>query len=66
MRHNQFQYYNRSEPLFEVTTDWERLVNTKAILSSPVIYHINKELLQKLLKINYSFKNKFTKWPMQL
>jgi hypothetical protein len=66
MSQNQFRYYNRSEPLFEVTFVWEILVDSEAILSSPVIYYVDKELLQKLLNLNYSDKDKFTKWGIQL
>jgi hypothetical protein len=44
----------------------EILVNTEAILSSPISYHVNKELLQKVLKINYSYRDTFTPWTMQL
>jgi hypothetical protein len=51
---NQIQenlYYNLAEPLFEVSSNWEVSVNKKAILSSPVIHHVDKELLQKVLKL---------------
>jgi hypothetical protein len=41
-------------PLFEVTSNWEILVDTEAILSSPIIYHVDNELLQKVLNIKYS------------
>jgi hypothetical protein len=54
MSANQIQenlYYNRAEPLFELTSNWEILVNEEGILSSPIVNHIDKELLQKVLKI---------------
>jgi hypothetical protein len=66
MNVNQFQYYNRTEPLFELTSDWEIFVDTEAILSSPFIYLVNKELLQKILQIKFTFKDTFTPWAMQL
>jgi hypothetical protein len=44
----------------------EIVVDTEAILSSPVIYHVDKELFQKVLKIKFTFKDTFTPWAMQL
>jgi hypothetical protein len=66
---NQIQenlYYNRAEPMFELISNLEILVDTEAILSSPIICHVDKELLQKVLKINFTFKDTFTPWAMQL
>jgi hypothetical protein len=51
---NQIQenlYYNRAEPLVEVSSNWEVSVNKKAILSSPIVNLIEKQLLQTILKI---------------
>ena len=65
-QNQEFQYYVRAEPMFELTSNLEILVNEEVILSSPIVNLVEKELLQKVLKINYSFKDTFTPWAMQL
>jgi hypothetical protein len=60
---NQIQeniYYTRAESMFELTSNLEILVETEAILSSTVIYHIDKESLQKVLQIKFTFKDTIT------
>jgi hypothetical protein len=49
-----------------VTSNWEILVNTEAIIPSPIIYHVDKELLQMIVNINYSYKYRYTPWMLKL
>jgi hypothetical protein len=66
MNMNQIQEFQYRSPLFLLTRDCEILVDIEAILFSPVIYHVDKELLQKVLQIKITFKDTFTPWAMQL
>jgi hypothetical protein len=41
------QYNNRSDPLFELSSDWHILVGNEAILFNPVVNHVDIETFQK-------------------
>jgi hypothetical protein len=62
----EFQYYNRVEPMFELTSNLEILVNEEVIWFSPIVNLVEKALLQKVLNINYSFRDTFTPWAILL
>jgi hypothetical protein len=59
-QNQEFQYYNGADPLFELPSDWKIFVNEEGILSSPIINHVDKQLLKKVLKIKFTIKDKFT------
>jgi hypothetical protein len=69
-QNQEFQYYQRIKPLFEVASDCQVIVHKTKKLSSLVINHIDEETLQKILKIkSYSNKSKgknYIKYTIQL
>jgi hypothetical protein len=46
-QNQKFQYYVRAEPMFELTSNLEILINNEVILSSPIVNFVEKELLHK-------------------
>jgi hypothetical protein len=68
-QNQEFQYYQRIQPLFSVELDCQVTVYKARILSSLVINHIDEETLQKILKIK-SYHNrsgkKYIKYTIQL